>query len=381
MKIFYATSVLGDGGGSEVYTRDLLNELIKRGHELCIFTTCKYDVKGAQMHFAPVFGHHAFHKFESVFSIKKALTAAKDFGPDIVQSHSNSVMGWIGSKARRQEKTPHVLLIESISSQNNNIHTKTIFEMEKFLLPRLDYDKVVVWTSLMKEKFLLPWGVKGEKIEIIPPAVAIRPGKGKADISFITKKYGKNLITTMKSLWSTSAKGIEYIIDAMPLVLEKHPDYRYVIFGNGKEKPRLEKMVREKGLSGKILFHGHMPPEKWDSVAMATTVAPHSFVYELSISMSLMEYMARGVPCVVTDIGSAKEIVGDAAIVVKPMNPKAIAEGICRVIEDKKLAKKLRKSAKKRVMEKYSIKHSVDRLEEIYSKLLKNPQFKAKKRV
>ena len=87
--------------------------------------------------------------------------------------------------------------------------------------------------------------------------------------------------------------------------------------------------------------------------------------------MSLMEYLARGVPCVVTDIGSAKEIVKDAALVVKPQNSQAIAKGINKLIEDKKLRQELSKKAKALVKEKYSMKHTVDRLEEIYSKLSK----------
>ncbi|MDO8633684.1 MAG: glycosyltransferase family 4 protein [archaeon] len=371
MKIFYATSVLGDIGGSEVYTRDLLKELIKRGHELCVFTPCRYDLKNAEMHFSPAWGHHAFHKFQAPLHYQMALRAAGKFKPDIVQSHSNSLMGWIGSRVRKKQKIPHVLLIESISSDNHNLHTKTIFEMEKMLLPKIDFDKIIVWTKLMKEKFLVPWGVKDEKIEVIPPAVNIDTWEFETNPSIITKKYGKNLVTTMKSLWSTSAKGVEYIIEAMPIVFERHPEYKYVIFGGGKEKENLEKKVQKMGLENKIIFHGYIQPSMWNSVAKATTVAPHSFVYELSISMSLMEYMARGVPCVVTDIGSTKEIVGDSALVVKPKNPKAIADGINRLIEDKELRKKLGKKAKALVKKKYSIKNTVDRLEEIYSKLVK----------
>lgn len=371
MKIFYVTSVLGDIGGSEAYNRDIIKELLKRSHEVSIFTPCKYDVKGAQMNYSPSFGHHAFHKFQAPFYVRKALKAAKEFKPEIVQSHSNSLMGWIGSKVRKEQKIPHALLIESISSHNNNLHTKTIFEMEKRMLSRLDYDKIIVWTELMKKKFLLPWGVKKEKIEIIPPAVNIDISGLKTDKKTITKKYGKHLITSMKSLWSTSAKGIEYIIDSMPEVFEEYPEYHYVIFGEGKEKQKLEKKVNELKLEEKIFFHGFIEPKMWNSVASATTVSPHSFVYELSISMSLMEYMARGVPCVVTDIGSAKEIVKDAAIIVRPKNPKALAKGIKKLISNLPLRKSLGRKAKKLVKEKYSIKHTVDRLEEIYSGLMK----------
>jgi len=93
MKIFYLTSVLGDSGGSEIYTRDLILELISRGHEVCVCTTIPYKVKGAKMAYLPRFGHHAFWKFEAPFFYRRALKAALEFKPDLIQSHSNSMMG------------------------------------------------------------------------------------------------------------------------------------------------------------------------------------------------------------------------------------------------------------------------------------------------
>lgn len=378
MRIFYSTSVLGDVGGSEIYTRDLLTELIRRGHEIFVFTTCNYELKGAQTHIVPTRGHHAFHKFEAPFFYKDAIRDAEKFKPDIVQSHSNSLMGWIGSRVRKKVNVPHVLLIELISSENHNLHTKTIHEMEKFLLPRLDVDKIIVWTRLIKEKFLLPWGVPNEKIEVIPPAINI-DNYSIADPKQIQEKYGQNLITSFKSLWGSSARGIEYILQAMPIVFERFPEYRYVIFGGGKEQARLEKKAQELGISDKVFFHGYEKPQMGASIAAATTVSPHSFVYEISFSMSLMEYMAWGVPCVVTDIGSAKEIVRDAALLVEPKNPQSIAKGIETLLEDSALRKKFGMRGKELVKKEYSIRNTVDQLESMYESLLRKNQGVLKK--
>lgn len=372
MRIFYITSVLGDIGGSEIYTRDLLKELISRGHELFVFTTAKYDLPGARVYSVPVFGHSALHKFQAPFFYWKAVSEAKKFNPDLIQSHSNSCMGLIGHMVKRKIKKPHVMLIELISSMNQNIHTKTIFQTEKFLLPKINYNKLIVWTENMKQKFLLPWGVKEEMIEVIPAAVNLKNYSLWEDGSEINEKYGNHLITSIKSLWGTNAKGMEYIIKAMEIVSKKHPEYKYIIFGWGKEKQGLEKMVKESGLEEKIKFAGVIHPNECGKVAAATTVAPHSFVYEFSTSISLLEYMAWGKACVVTDIGSAREFVGDAALVVKAENEKAIAEGIIKLIEDEKLRKQLEAKARKRVEEKYSIKATVDRLERIYEGLMKN---------
>ncbi|MCX6799229.1 MAG: glycosyltransferase family 4 protein, partial [Candidatus Diapherotrites archaeon] len=370
MKIFYITSVLGDSGGSEIYTRDLIRELIKRGHKVMVCTPVPYNVKGAEMVFLPRFGHHALWKFEGPFFYGKALATAMRFRPDIIQSHSNSMMGIIGHLLKRKLRVPHVLLIELISSQNVNLHTKFIHFTERVFLPRLNYDRLVVWTEQMKKKFLMPWGVAERKIEIMPAAINLEHYPVNADGSAINKKYGRHLITSIKTLWGTNVKGLEYVVKAMREVNSRHPEYKYVIFGDGTEKHVLEEAVQKEGLGKCVELAGAIKPEKCREVWAATEIAPHGYVYEFSTSISLLEYMAMGKACVVTDIGNVRNFVGDAALVVKPYDKKAMAAGILRLIEDKKFREALGKKARSRVEKMYSIKASVDRLERIYSELL-----------
>ncbi len=370
MKIFYITSVLGDSGGSEIYTRDLIRELIKRGHEIMVCTPNPYKVKGAKMIFLPKAGHHALWKFEAPLSYKKALKAAREFKPDIIQSHSNSMMGIIGHKLKKKLNVPHILLIELLSSQNANIHTKVIHSTEKLFLPRLNYDRLVVWTEQMKEKFLLPWGIEEEKIEIMPAAISLENYPLNANGKDIIQKYGKHLITSIKTLWGTNVKGLKPIVKAMKIVGKKHPEYKYVIFGEGTERLEFEKFVKKQNLGEKVIVAGPIKPTDCKKVWAATEIAPHGFVYEFSTSISLLEYMAMGKACVINDIGNVKPFVGDAALVVKTNTEKAMAEGIIKLIENPKLRKSLEKKARKRVENLYSIKASANILEKIYKEEL-----------
>lgn len=370
MKIFYITSVLGDSGGSEIYTRDLLKELMNRGHELCIFTTSHYKLKGAKTIRCPTAFHHAFHKFEAPLFYWKALKAAADFKPDLVQSHSNSCMGLIGHLVKRKMKIPHVLLIELISSRNFTLHSKAVFQMEKFMLPKLNYDKLVVWTRSMKENFLIPWGIGGSKIKVIPAAVELSNYAVGEDGGELKEKHGQHLITSIKTLWKSNAEGLKYIIKAMKYVKEKHPEYKYLIFGNGKQKAELEELTAKLSLDDVVKFMGEIKPQKCREVWQATEVAPHSFVYEFSTSISLLEYMASGKACVVTDIGAVRGLVGNSALVVRAMNEKAIADGIIKLIENPSMRKELEKKARSSVEKNYSMKKAVDELEGVYAEVL-----------
>jgi glycosyltransferase involved in cell wall biosynthesis len=302
---------------------------------------------------------------------------AKEFKAEIVQSHSNSGMGLIGHMVKKKLKIPHVLLIELISSYNTNIHTKTIYYFEKFFLHKLNYDKLIVWTELMRDKFLIPWGIPLKKIEVIPAAIELRNYNLNASGKNIRKEFGENLITSIKSLWKSNVLGLKYIIKAMKIVHKEHPEFKYIIFGWGSERKKLQEEVKKLGLTKVVELPGAIMPEKCPEVWAATKIAPHSFVYEFSTSISLLECMAFGKACVVTDIGGVKEFVGDAALRVKPYSVKAMAEGINLLIENTELRKELEKKARKRVEERHSIKATVDKLEKIYCELLNR---KAKER-
>lgn len=371
MRIFYMAHGLDDWGGSEIYTRDLVRELIKRGHE--ISTTALVTIPGKyddlKVHQPNVFGHQAMYKFEVPLFIRNLRKMARDFKPDIVQSHGTSLLGLAGHFIKRDLKIPHVLLIELISSINRNMHGRVVFQAEKFLLPKLNYDKLLIWTNNMKDKYLIPWGIDQRKIVLFPAALNLDSYNPHIDCSDIKKKYGDKIISCVKTLYYTNAAGIEYIIRAMKIVSKVHPEYKLLIFGDGSHRIYLENVVKELGLEKFVQLPGGVPPEVYKKVCAATDVAPHSFLYEFSTSVSLLEYMAMGRPCVVTDIGSVREFVGDSAHIVKSADENSIAEGIIKLIENPKLRHELGIKARKRVEEKYSIKAAADTLEKIYEEL------------
>ncbi|MFH0714663.1 MAG: glycosyltransferase family 4 protein [Candidatus Diapherotrites archaeon] len=370
MRIFWITTCLGTIGGTEIYTKDLLEELLDRGHEILVYTNAQYNVEGARMERMPVYGHHAFHKFEGPIFSGKALKLAKEFKPELVQSQNNSLMGYIGHRIKKQQKIPHVLLLEVLSSYNFTLHMKVLFETEKFLMPKLNYDKLVVWTSDMKKQYL-KFGVPEEKIEIQPGAVNLDNYNLKADGSSIREKYGEHLITSIKSLWSSNAKGIEYVIRAMQYVVPSYPEYKYVIFGWGKNAKDLQELANQLDLKENVILAGPIQHDECEKVAAATEIGPHSLVYEAPTSISLLEYMAWGKACVVTDIGSVKEFVRDSTLLVKPKDPESIAQGIIAFIEDSKLRKEYEKKARALVEQEYTIKKAADRLEKTWEEVSK----------
>lgn len=85
------------------------------------------------------------------------------------------------------------------------------------------------------------------------------------------------------------------------------------------------------------------------------------------------EAMAMNVPCVVTDVGDAAEIVGETGIVVVPGDPTALAAGLRTMLNKGDLERsRLAALARRRIQERYSIEGVSARFETVYDHLTQN---------
>ena len=80
--------------------------------------------------------------------------------------------------------------------------------------------------------------------------------------------------------------------------------------------------------------------------------------------------MACGVPCVVTDVGDAAEIVGDTGLVVPSRDPQALASAWDRLLAlDACERQALGARARTRVIERYTLERMVAAYEGLYERL------------
>ncbi|MGC8979169.1 glycosyltransferase family 4 protein [Caldisericum sp.] len=135
-------------------------------------------------------------------------------------------------------------------------------------------------------------------------------------------------------------KGDEDLINALSIASEKIPNITLVMIGN---KNTLLKIVREKNIRFNYVFFENPTDDKMAQLYSSVDL----FVFASHVEgfgLPPLEAMACGTPVVTTDCLGVRDFVIDSenAILVPPKNPKALADGIIKILTDEKLREKLR---------------------------------------
>ncbi|MEA2318573.1 MAG: hypothetical protein QOD44_2762 [Solirubrobacteraceae bacterium] len=126
------------------------------------------------------------------------------------------------------------------------------------------------------------------------------------------------------------------VLRALWLLRDSHRDLRWVVAGDGPERPALERLVRELELGGRVTLLGQLPPAEARAVAQSATVFALPSVDE-AFGVAYVEAMAAGVPAI-GSLGEAgpEEIAasGPGIRLVGPGDPEALATELRALLDD-----------------------------------------------
>jgi glycosyltransferase involved in cell wall biosynthesis len=115
-----------------------------------------------------------------------------------------------------------------------------------------------------------------------------------------------------------------------------------VVAGEGGEALRKRHDLPEVGWGRDVLFPGWIPQEDLPAVYACAALLLYPSLLE-AFPIPLTEAMACGTPIVTSNINGLEELAGDAALLVDPRDPAAIAAGVERVLGDATLQGRLRR--------------------------------------
>ena len=164
-------------------------------------------------------------------------------------------------------------------------------------------------------------------------------------------------------------KNLERLIHAFDLVRKRGLGHlKLVMIGDEISKyTALRRAVHRHQLHKYVRFLGYLPEETLAVMYRLAGVFVFPSLYE-GFGLPPLEAMASGTPVVTSNVSSLPEVAGDAAILVDPYEPEAIADGIYRVLTDEQLRRDLRRRGVARAKQ-FSWEVSVRRVHDIYAQV------------
>jgi glycosyltransferase involved in cell wall biosynthesis len=142
---------------------------------------------------------------------------------------------------------------------------------------------------------------------------------------------------------------------------------KLIICGKGPDSKRLKKLVKRYGIEERVEIKGWVSEEEKSRLMSGCKFFVMPSLFE-SYGLAAVELMSYGRPSVCTDVNGLPDTVGDASLIVKPKDPKGLAEAMNSLLSDAEKRKELGKNARARA-ESYLWDNHIGAIEEVYRKV------------
>jgi L-malate glycosyltransferase len=235
----------------------------------------------------------------------------------------------------------------------------------RLVYPR--FDGFIANSNAVAEHFHAADRIPLERIEVIPNALD-PPGQVLPAPEVAAMRERGPVVGIVANL-NRRVKRVDLFLRAAAEVARAHPRAGFVVVGEGSLEGELRALVASLGISDRVLFTGRAEdPYAWIAGFDLGVICSDNEGF----SNAVLEYMAMGVPPVVTDVGGNPEAVrgGVDGLLVPPDDPLALAGALARLLRDPALGRRLGERARATVRERYSVEACVSRHERYYESIL-----------
>lgn len=164
-------------------------------------------------------------------------------------------------------------------------------------------------------------------------------------------------------------KGVDTFVRAAPSVLERVPEARLAIVGNGPARGGLERLAKALGLGERLRFFDFVPPSARWLASLDVYVLPSRCE---ALSIALLEAMACGVPQVATAVGGTPEAVcdGQTGLLCPADSPDCLADCLVRLLVDEDLRMRMGRASLERFRRLFTLERMLDRTAAVFERAL-----------
>lgn len=362
-------------------------ELKKRGHEVYVFTTSKSIQPNENqtlymLNSIPLLIAKQYKNRIATFYSREIAKQIKEIGLDIVHTQTEFSVGAFGKIISRKYNIPFIHTYHTMWEdyvhyispiKGRNIHLKRFARNYSRAFVRKA--ECVITPSYKTAKYLkYKCNVRNKPIYVIPTGIDTTPFKREnfSDVQRDELKLSLGIKQNEKVILFlgrvASEKSIDVIMDIMPKVFNEHPEYKFLIVGDGPSKSDLEEQAKKLKIQNNVIFTGKVPYSDVPKYYNIGDVFVNASITETQ-GLTFIEAMAAQLPIVAKYAPNLSEFIhtNQNGILVKKNSD--FKDTIINVLENQELRETLISGGNETAKE-YSVEVFGDKLEMLYTEII-----------
>jgi glycosyltransferase involved in cell wall biosynthesis len=365
------TEAAAGWGGQEIRVLQETRLLLERGHRVSL--VCQADspleerarsISSSRFHLIPI-------SMKSALSLWVFLTLYRYVSKnnlDVIHTHS-SVDSWLGGVVGKLSGVP-VIRTRHVSLPVNDF-------FPNHLLYSYIPQKILTSGNMISDIVKQVRCVDSNKVVSVPAGVDLRKFDSEISGEKIREelKVNSNQILIGKIGVIRGWKGHNYFLEAIPLILKKIPNARFVIVGDGPGFKEIKSKVDLAGIDNQVDLLGHREDIPEIMAALDVQVLA-SFAGE-GTPQVIPQAFAMRTPVVATKIASIPDLLGqgERGVLIEPENALSLAEGVLKIIRNSEIGSHLVENARSFCLKELTVDKMMDSTIAIYEEVASSPQY------
>lgn len=360
----------GDVGGAKTHIFSLVRELNKY-HEICMVSF--RDGPFPQEMRAEGIRVELVLSKNPLAARRQLLALADEFQPELIHCHGGRA-NMMGAMVRAQREIPVMTTMHSdykLDYLGSPLKQHTLGTVNAVSLRKLDYYQAV---ADRMAQTLIERGFDPEHLFTIYNGMDFRTTVGEFDrTAYCREQFGAEVDDSMVlcglAARLTAVKDIATAIRGFAQAVQRQPQLRLFLAGDGEDEQALRRQAKELGVEDKVVFCGWVSEIAPFFAAMDITLLTslsETFPY------SILEGIREGCVPVCSDVGGMAELIadGETGYVFEPRDDRALAEALVQLASDADRRKRFAERQFVRAEERYSLDAMRRTQEENYRRAL-----------
>lgn len=329
----------------------------------------KRPVRIAALRREPSFGH-------DLHALRDLVRHFRAFKPHIVDTHLSKagILGRLAARMTRVPATIHTFHVNIFDGYAWNSPERALFlELERFCArstSRLislsdELGEELLWLGIgRKEQWrTVRLGLELDQFDATPEQQTRERLALRRELGIESSARVVGVVARLAPV-----KGLKFLLDAAPIVLQSVPDAQFVVAGDGPLRARLELQARELGVGGRVHFLGLRADVAALYRAFDCLVLPS---LQEGTPVSLIEALAARTPVVACDVGGVSLLVQHerTGLLAAPRDPQALAAAVVRALCFPSLAREWAQNGQQLMRREWSHERLIEDHRALYAEL------------